>query len=62
MPVIRRKVQGAYISQEAQEALRKEAIKRNIFTTTLASEILEKEAKNLIRKESKSGENKTRKN
>lgn len=53
MPVTRRHVQGAYISSEAQEALRKEAIKRNIFTTTLVSEILEKKAKDFIRKESK---------
>jgi len=51
-------VQGSYISLEAQEALRKEAIKRNIFTTTLVSEILEKKAKDLIRKErKKSGNN-----
>jgi hypothetical protein len=55
MPVKRRTVQGAYISQDAQEALRKEAIRRNIFTTTLVSEILEKKAKELIRKESKHG-------
>ena len=51
MPVKRRQVQGAYISQEAQEALRKEAINRNMFTTTLVSEILEKKAKELIKKE-----------
>jgi len=58
MAVKRRHVQGAYISSEAQEALRKEAIKRNIFTTTLVSEILEKKAKDFIRKELKSGKDK----
>jgi hypothetical protein len=57
MVVKRRYVQGAYISAGARDALRKEAIKRNIFTTTLVSEILEKKAKELARKERKGAQN-----
>jgi len=57
MPVKRRFVQGTYITWEAREAIKKEALKRNVFATTLASEILEKKAKELMRKEQKHDEN-----
>jgi hypothetical protein len=53
MPVKRRIVQGTYISVEAKEALKKEAKATNKFVTTVASEILERGAKALIRKAAK---------
>ena len=44
-------VQGTYISLEAKKALLAEAKRRDIFVTTLASEILEKEARRFAKKE-----------
>lgn len=57
MPVKKRIVQGTYISVEAKEALKKEAKATNKFVTTVASEILERGAKALIRKAAKKNEN-----
>lgn len=51
MPVERRIIQSTYISKEAKQIIEEEAKKRNMFTTTLASEIIEKEAKKIARKE-----------
>lgn len=56
MPVKKRYVQGAYISSEAKEALKKEALRRGDFPTTFVSEILEKKARELIRKEQEHGQ------
>lgn len=56
-------VQGAYISLEAKDALKREASKRGIFITRLVSEIIESATEKIIRKELReSGKDKTRKN
>lgn len=57
MPVKRRFVQGTYITWEAREAIRKEALKRNLFATTLASEVLEEKAKEWMKKGKKHDKN-----
>jgi len=53
MPVPKRFVQSAYITFEARDALNREAQRQNLFPSTLASEILEKKAKEILRKEQK---------
>jgi len=57
MPVERRFIQGTYISKEAKEALAQEAKRSNKFPATVASEILERGARLLIRKAAKENEN-----
>lgn len=44
-------VQGTYISIETKRALTREAERQGTHPTTIASEILEKEAKKILRKE-----------
>jgi hypothetical protein len=53
MAVIRRVNQGTYITQETKAALEREAKRRGVFTTTLASNILEQAAKRIVRGEKK---------
>ena len=49
---IKKITQGTYISIETKKVLDREAKRKGVFTTTLASEILEKEARKILRKES----------
>jgi hypothetical protein len=44
-------IQGTYISLAAKQAIIREAKRKEIFATTLASEILEKAVKKIIRQE-----------
>lgn len=46
-----RAVQGAYISINAKQALHREAERQKVKPSLLATDILEKEAKKIIRKE-----------
>lgn len=54
---VKRIVQGAYITHEAKAALTREAQRQDIFLSRFAAEILEKEAKLILRRESKDGKN-----
>jgi hypothetical protein len=51
MPRIKRVVQGSYISVEAKNALQREAKRNNTLPATYTSEVLEKEARRIIRRE-----------
>lgn len=53
---IRKIVQGAYITEAAKMALNREAKRQDLFPGTLAAQLLEKAAKQIIRKESRYGE------
>ena len=50
-------VQGTYISIEAHQAFTREAEKRGEFLTRTVSNLLEKEALKIIKKEKKDAEN-----
>jgi hypothetical protein len=54
---VKKIVQGAYISTTAKSALNREAKRKGLFPGSLAAEILETAAKQIIRKENRYGEN-----
>jgi len=49
-------VQGAYISKEAKMAINREAKRQELFPGTFVAGLLEKIAKQIIRKEGRYGE------
>ncbi|MFA5208522.1 MAG: hypothetical protein WC428_07820 [Candidatus Paceibacterota bacterium] len=52
---IKKIIQGTYITKEAKAAINREARRQELFPSTLASQIIEKAAKQIIRRENRYG-------
>ena len=48
-------VQGSYISKECKDALRREALRQDKFPSAFTAELLEREARKIIRQEERDG-------
>ena len=53
MSVIKKVIQGSYISVEAKHAFLREAYRQKSYPTRIVSDILEKAAQKIIKKEKK---------